>query len=84
MGTCLPSCSGALTWCQVSPCSDVLHLPSPPALQYAQGLNTLDAAMVALSAPPADLMLVVPLAMASAAPRLEALLLIYACQGPGV
>jgi len=68
MGTHSPSCSGVSTQCQASTCSDVSHLPSPPALPYAQALNTSDAAMVALSAPPADPMPAVPLAMASAVP----------------
>ena len=41
---------------------------TPPAPPNAMGPNASDAAMVALSAPPADLMPEVPLAMASAAP----------------
>ena len=55
--------------------------PPPPAPSYAPDSNALGVAVVALSAPPADLMLAVPLAMASAQhPRLAALPLIHVQQ----
>jgi len=53
--------------CQASPCSGLLHLPSP-APPYAPCPNALGAAAVALSALPADPMPEVPSAMASAVP----------------
>ena len=61
LSTLLPFCDGISTTCMASPCSGALHLHS--GTPYTLGPNTLDSTTVAISAPPASLMLALPLAM---------------------